>query len=106
MKAKLYQAERDWERAQKLGPSEALAQASYDAYKSAYETARANVAVGEAAILQAQADGRPGRGVAAAGAAEPRTTARSNRRSKASSSTAGSISARRWSPASTPPACF
>jgi HlyD family secretion protein len=55
MKAKSSQAERDWARAQKLGPSEALAQSSYDAYKSAYETARANVAVGEAAILQAKA---------------------------------------------------
>jgi HlyD family secretion protein len=55
MKAKCNQAERDWARAQKLGPSEALAQSSYDAYKSAYETATANVAVGEAAILQARA---------------------------------------------------
>ncbi|MEW6668530.1 MAG: efflux RND transporter periplasmic adaptor subunit [Thermodesulfobacteriota bacterium] len=55
LKAKLNQAERDWQRAQKLGPSEALAQSSYDAYKSAYETALANVAVGEAAILQARA---------------------------------------------------
>ena len=55
MKAKLYQAERDWQRAEKLGPSEALAQSSFDAYKSAYETAKANVAVSEAAILQARA---------------------------------------------------
>lgn len=55
MKAKLHQAERDWQRAQKLGPSEALAQSSYDAYLSAYETAKANVAIGEAAILQARA---------------------------------------------------
>jgi len=55
MKAKLRQAERDWQRAQKLGPSEALAQSSYDAYRSAYETAKANVAVGEASILQARA---------------------------------------------------
>jgi HlyD family secretion protein len=55
MKARLQQAERDWARAQKLGPSEALAQAAYDAYQSAYETARANVAVAEAAILQAKA---------------------------------------------------
>jgi HlyD family secretion protein len=54
-KAKLNQAERDWLRAQKIGPSEALAQASYDAYRSAYETAKANVAVGQAAILQAKA---------------------------------------------------
>ena len=49
LKAKLYQAKRDWDRAQKLGPSEALAQSGYDAYKSAYEIAQANVAVGEAA---------------------------------------------------------
>lgn len=55
LKAKLHQAERDWRRAQKLGPSDALAQSSYDAYQSAYETAKANVIVGEAAILQAQA---------------------------------------------------
>lgn len=55
LKAKLRQAERDWQRAQNLGPSEALAQASYDAYQSAYETARANVAVGQSAILQAKA---------------------------------------------------
>jgi HlyD family secretion protein len=55
MKAKLQQADRDWRRAQKLGPSEALAQSSYDAYQSAFETAAANVAVGQAAILQAKA---------------------------------------------------
>ena len=55
MKAKFQQAGRDWRRAQNLGPSEALAQASYDAYQSTYETAKANVAVGEAAILQAKA---------------------------------------------------
>jgi len=55
LKAKFRQAERDWDRARKLGPSEALSQASYDAYQSAYETARANVAVGDAAILQARA---------------------------------------------------
>ncbi len=55
MKAKLYQAGHDWERAQKLGRSEALAQVSYDTYQSAYEMAKANVAMGEAAILQARA---------------------------------------------------
>jgi HlyD family secretion protein len=53
MKAKLHQAERDWARAQTLGPSEALAQASYDAYQSAYETAKANVTVAKATIVQA-----------------------------------------------------
>ncbi len=55
MKAKLNQAERDWERAQKLGPSEALAPTQYDAYKANYETAKANVGVDEAAIAQAKA---------------------------------------------------
>ena len=55
LRAKLQQAERDWRRAQKLGPSEALAEASYDAYKSAYESAVANLAVGQASILQAKA---------------------------------------------------
>lgn len=55
LKAKLNQSERDWQRAQKLGPSEALAQSTYDAYRSAYDTAVANVAVGRAAILQAKA---------------------------------------------------
>ncbi len=55
MKAKLLQADRDWKRARRIGPSEALAQASYDAYDAAYASARANVGVGEAAILQAKA---------------------------------------------------
>ncbi len=55
LKAKLRQAERDWQRARKLGPSEALAQSTYDGYQSAFETAEANVAVGQAAILQARA---------------------------------------------------
>ena len=55
LRAKLHQAERDWQRAQKIGPSEALAEASFDAYKSAYESAVANVAVGQAVILQAKA---------------------------------------------------
>jgi HlyD family secretion protein len=55
MKAKLYQAQRDWERAQKLGPSEALAVTSYDAYQAAYEIALANIAVGRATIMQTRA---------------------------------------------------
>jgi HlyD family secretion protein len=55
LKAKLFQTQRDWERAQKLGPSEALAVTSYDAYQAAYETARANVAVGRATIMQNKA---------------------------------------------------
>ncbi len=53
-KAKLYQATRDWARAQTLGPSDALSQADYDAAQSAYESAKANVDVGKAAVVQAQ----------------------------------------------------
>ena len=37
MKAKLVQAEQDWTRAQKLGPSEALAATLYDQYQATYE---------------------------------------------------------------------
>jgi HlyD family secretion protein len=54
-KAKLNQTERDWQRAQKIGPSEALSQSSYDGYLSNYETAKSNVAVAQAVILQAKA---------------------------------------------------
>jgi HlyD family secretion protein len=52
--AKRDQADRDWVRAQKLGPSEALAQVTYDAYRATYETSIAAVAVAEAAIAQAK----------------------------------------------------
>ena len=54
LKAKFYQADRDWARAKKLGPSDALSQADYDGYQSAYETAKANVEVGKAVIEQAK----------------------------------------------------
>lgn len=54
LQAKLYQAERDWKRAKKLGPSDALSQSDFDASQSGYEVAKANVAVGNAAIVQAQ----------------------------------------------------
>ncbi len=53
-KAKFRQAERDWQRAQKLGPSDALAQNVFDAYQGTFEAAQADVAAGEAAILQAR----------------------------------------------------
>ncbi|MCU0573940.1 MAG: efflux RND transporter periplasmic adaptor subunit [Syntrophobacteraceae bacterium] len=52
LQARLDQATRDWSRARKLGPSEALSQSAYDAALSAYEVARANVTVGRAAIVQ------------------------------------------------------
>ncbi len=55
LKAKLNQGQRDWDRAQKLGPSDALAQTQYDAYEAAYEQAKANVSVGDAEIVQAKA---------------------------------------------------
>ncbi|OGR28862.1 MAG: RND transporter [Desulfobacca sp. RBG_16_60_12] len=54
MQAKLFQTERDWERARKLGPSDALSQTDYDASRSAFEVAKANLAVGKAAVVQAQ----------------------------------------------------
>src|SRR6185437_16720158 len=53
--AAFQKADRDWARAQKLGPSDALAQVDYDSYKSAYEVAKANVDVGKAAVDQAKA---------------------------------------------------
>jgi HlyD family secretion protein len=56
MNAKLLQAQLDWDRAQKLGPSDALAKSSYDSYKAAYETAKANVSVAQASILQSKAE--------------------------------------------------
>jgi HlyD family secretion protein len=53
--AKKVQAEQDWARAQKIGPSEALAGSAYDAYKATYEAAVAQVAINEAAVGQAEA---------------------------------------------------
>ena len=53
--AKFQQADRDWRRAQKLGPSDALAQSNYDSYQAAFESAKAGVAVAEASIAQARA---------------------------------------------------
>jgi HlyD family secretion protein len=55
MKAKAVQAEADWNGAQKLGPSEALARTSYDSYKANNEIAKANIALSEAAVVQAKA---------------------------------------------------
>ena len=55
MQAKLVQATQDWDRAQKLGPSEALAPSAYDQYRANYEVAKANLAVAQAAVAQAQA---------------------------------------------------
>jgi HlyD family secretion protein len=54
-KSKRDQATRDWDRAQKIGPSDALAQSAYDNYRALFEQAKANIAVSEAAIEQAKA---------------------------------------------------
>jgi HlyD family secretion protein len=54
LKAKVYQTQRDWARARKLGPSDALSQSDFDAAQSAYEIAKANLEVGKAAIVQAK----------------------------------------------------
>jgi len=54
-KADLFKAGLDWQRAQQLGPSEALAKSSYDSYQAVYLNAKAQVAVSEAAIRQAEA---------------------------------------------------
>jgi HlyD family secretion protein len=55
MKANLLKAQNDWDRAQKLGPSDALAQTVYDQYQATYEVAKANLAAAEAAVAQAKA---------------------------------------------------
>ena len=55
LKARRDQTQRDWARAEKLGPSDALAASAYDSYKAAYESAVANVTAGEAAVLQTHA---------------------------------------------------
>ena len=52
MKAKLDQAAKDWARAKKLGPSDALSKSDYDAAQSAFEVAAANLEVGKATITQ------------------------------------------------------
>jgi HlyD family secretion protein len=54
-KANAVKAERDWARAQKLGPSDALSQSDYDTYESAFETTKAAVAVAVAEVDQAKA---------------------------------------------------
>lgn len=54
--AAMRQALRDWERAQKLGVSDALSQAAYDSYLSAYEQTKAQVESAKAQIVQADAE--------------------------------------------------
>lgn len=54
-KANLLYASQNWDRAQKLGPSDALAQSAYDQYQASYAVAKANLAAAEAAVEQAKA---------------------------------------------------
>jgi HlyD family secretion protein len=53
--AKLNQAEKDWARAQKLGPSRSLSQADYDASESAWQQATAGLEQAKASVTLAQA---------------------------------------------------
>jgi HlyD family secretion protein len=55
MRAKEAEAEADWKRAQKLGPSEALAPTMFDSYKATYEISKANVNLAQAAVDSAKA---------------------------------------------------
>ena len=55
MKANLLLAQQNWDRAEKLGPSDALAQSAYDQYYANYEVAKANLAAAEAAVEQTKA---------------------------------------------------
>ncbi len=53
--AKLTEADRNWTRAQKAGPSQAISPTLYDNYRAAFETAKANVETAKASIAQAEA---------------------------------------------------
>ncbi len=55
MKAQLLLAQLNWDRAQKLGPSDALAKSTYDQYHATYEAARANLAASESAVESTKA---------------------------------------------------
>lgn len=55
MLAKVQRSEKDWQRAQRIGPSEALARSEYDQYQADYKIAKANLSVSDAAIVQAKA---------------------------------------------------
>jgi HlyD family secretion protein len=54
-RAKLVQAEADWNRAQELGRSKLLAVSDSDSFKAVYQVATANVAVAEAGLAEARA---------------------------------------------------
>lgn len=70
LRAKLYQAERDWARAQKLKTTNVITDAEYDTFQAAHETAKAALAVGEAAVNQARAALETAKGAVQEAAAE------------------------------------
>ncbi len=55
MEALLLQARQDWDRAQRLGPSDALSKSAYDQYRANFEVAKANLAAAESAVEQTKA---------------------------------------------------
>jgi HlyD family secretion protein len=55
MKATLNQTDRDWARAQKLGPTKALADVDVDTAEANYRVAQSTLAVGEASVAQNKA---------------------------------------------------
>ena len=55
MQAKLYQSDRDWQRARKLGPTKAITDLDYDTAEASFRTAKATLAVGEATVAQTKA---------------------------------------------------
>src|SRR5947207_438923 len=55
MQAKLYQTDRDWQRARKLGPTKAITDLDYDTAEATFRTAKATLAVGEATVAQTKA---------------------------------------------------
>jgi HlyD family secretion protein len=63
MRAKLYQSERDWERAKKLSPTNSISQTDYDTMQNTWETAKAAVPAGEAAVEKARRAVDKARGV-------------------------------------------
>jgi HlyD family secretion protein len=54
MQAKSNQTAHDWTRAQQAGANAGLSQSDLDTYRANYEVAAANLAVGQAAVIQAQ----------------------------------------------------
>jgi len=55
LRAKVVQSERDWHRAEHLGPNKAIADVDYDTAWATYESAKSALAVGEAQVAQSQA---------------------------------------------------